>query len=76
LAAVEAEQAAEAEAEEAAASPTQPEPEPAGGEVFCPLATDNSCTPEEKQEIEAAESLCGGGTAEGRAEAAEMGIDC
>ncbi len=75
LAAVEEQQAAEAAEAEAVAA----EAEAAERAANCgaPLFADDYCPTDEQIEQEnTAESLCGPGTAAGRAEAAEMGIQC
>lgn len=73
-AAREAEEAARAE-REAAASRARQRARPTGCSV--PLFVDGYCpTPEELQQENDAESLCGPGTEEGRAEARRRGITC
>ena len=66
-------QAAEAQRQQAIEARTQERAENCGAELFvegyCP-------SDEEVQREEAAESLCGPGTAEGREEAARRGIQC
>jgi hypothetical protein len=67
-----AEQEAQAAAEAAAAEATE-----RAANCGAPLFTEGYCPTDEEIELENnAESLCGPGTPEGRAEAAELGIQC
>ena len=73
-----AEAAAQAKAAQAAAQAQQTASNaPATGGCNVPLFAPGSCpTPAEIQRENQAESLCGGGTAAGREEAAKLGIQC